>query len=165
MTEPAQLQSAESFVTLARQGIGVLDALGQQLDAELEALQQHDLEALRRSTGAKQQLLEEFSGLNQSREQLLAGQGFPASSEGVLAWFDSLPETLRADAATAWQDLQQRLEGITRQNQRNEQVILRNSRNTEQLLSLLRGQNQNQTLYNATGAKGPAAAQNRLGKA
>jgi len=157
--------AAESFTRLAQQSSGLLDELGACLEAELQALQQHDLEALRLATGTKQQRLEQFSGLNHERQTLLTGLGIAANADAVQGWLNGLPAPARDPAATAWQQLQQALTEISRLNLRNEQVILRNSRNTDQLLSLLRGQSPQQSLYNAAGTKGPAAAQNRLGKA
>ncbi|NVK43082.1 MAG: flagellar protein FlgN [Oceanospirillaceae bacterium] len=157
--------AADSFADLARQASAVLGDLQAQLEVELVALQQHDLDALRGSTESKQQLLARFSELNRERIDLLSRLGVEANAGGVRGWLDSLPEAQRPSADAAWQQLQQELAVISRLNLRNEQVILRNSRNTDQLLNLLRGQNQTQTLYNASGTKGPSAAQNRLGKA
>ncbi|GGO84879.1 hypothetical protein GCM10011348_32130 [Marinobacterium nitratireducens] len=157
--------AAESFTTLARRGSAVLADLRAQLDAELAALQRQDLDALRGSTDAKQHLLAQFSEINRERTALLSGCGIEASGAAVSTWLNSLPEPQRPVADEAWQQLQQDLEEISRLNLRNEQVIVRNSRNNEQLLNLLRGQNPAQTLYNATGTKGPAAAQKRIGKA
>lgn len=161
LTTPA----LDSFTALAKRGSVVLGELSEQLEAERQALQRHDLDALRSSTEAKQRLLAQFSDLNREREALLTGLGIVANAEAVRDWLNSLPAAQRDLAVDAWQQLQQELADISRLNQRNEQIILRNSRNTEQLLNLLRGQNPSQSLYNAAGTKGPSTARNRLGKA
>jgi flagellar biosynthesis/type III secretory pathway chaperone len=155
----------DAFNTLTRQGVVVLADLLAQLEVEFTALSSHSLEDLQQSTAGKQQLLEQLAELNAKREQLLTPLGYSATPEGIVQWFEALPAELRPDSEALWQELQQTLEQIQRLNLRNEQVLRRSSRNNDQLLALLRGQNQRHTLYNASGSKGQLSAQNRLGKA
>ncbi len=162
---PLQAEHSATFDTLASQGIVVLKTLQTQLDIELQALQQRDLNALQQSTATRQQLLEQFAHLNTQRKQLLTGLGISDSPAGISQWFEGLPGGLRPAAEAIWQEQQQVLEQITLLNRRNEQVLRHNNRNTEQLLTLLRGQNPRNTLYDAAGSKGQASAQTRLGKA
>ncbi len=162
---PAEPSSSETFDTLTRQGVAVLTDLLAQLDLEFKALSNHSLEELQQSTAGKQLLLEQLAELNARREQLMTQLGYSASPEGIAQWFEALPDELKPASKALWQELQQRLEQIQRHNLRNEQVLRRSSRNNDQLLALLRGQNQRHTLYNASGSKGQLSPQSRLGKA
>jgi flagellar biosynthesis/type III secretory pathway chaperone len=162
---PLSAQHNETFTTLARQGFMVLEALQAQLDIEFAALQQRNLQDLQASTETKQGLLEQFSDLNAQRRQLLGELGYSATPEGIEQWFAALPPELQTDAIALWAELQRSLKQVARLNRRNEQVLRRNNRNNDQLLALLRGQTQRHTLYDASGSKGQASAQNRLGKA
>jgi flagellar biosynthesis/type III secretory pathway chaperone len=156
----------DAFDTLTHQGIVVLADLKSLLDIEFTALSQHNLQDLQQSIADKQRHLEQLAELNSQREQLMTQLGYSATPDGITLWFEALPEDLRAASEALWQTLQQTLEQIRQLNLRNEQVLRRSSRNNDQLLSLLRGQTQQRhTLYDASGSKGQASAQNRLGKA
>jgi flagellar biosynthesis/type III secretory pathway chaperone len=162
---PLSLPHQNAFDTLTRQGVAVLTDLQAQLEIEFAALSQHNLQELQQSTASKQLLLEQLAQTNAQREQLMTQLGYSATTDGMAQWLAALPEDLRPASETLWQSLQQALEQIQRLNLRNEQVLRRNSRNNDQLLALLRGQNQRHTLYDASGGKGQLSAQNRLGKA
>ncbi|UTW10063.1 flagella synthesis protein FlgN [Marinobacterium rhizophilum] len=156
---------SDAFNTLTRQGVVVLTDLQAQLDIEFAALSNHSLDDLQQSTAGKRLLLEQLAELNAQREQLLTQLGYSATRDGIVQWLDALPAELKPASEALWQELQQALEQIQRLNLRNEQVLRRSSRNNDQLLALLRGQNQRHTLYNASGGKGQLSAQTRLGKA
>nr|WP_082708444.1 flagellar protein FlgN [Marinobacterium profundum] len=162
---PLSIPHQSAFDTLTRQGVVVLTDLQAQLEIEFAALSQHNLEDLQQSTASKQLLLQQLAESNAERAQFMTQFGYSATPDGMAQWFAALPEELRPASEALWQTLQQALEQIQQLNLRNEQVLRRSSRNNDQLLALLRGQNQRHTLYDSSGGKGQLSAQNRLGKA
>lgn len=159
------LPPLDQLNALTRQGIGFLTTLNQLLDAEFSALQERDIEQLQALVQQKTEALQQLEANNQQRNQLFVNAGISPNKDGLQQFTQQLPAAHADQFRELWSELEQILKTVNEKNQRNELVITRNNRNLEQLLSILRGQNQKNTLYNQSGDKGNYSAQNRLGKA
>ena len=150
---------------LTTQGITFLTALCELLDAEYQALQQRNIEHLQELVEKKTDILQQLEENNQTRNQLFIAAGITPDKEGLQSYQVQLNNTESTSFRSCWTELEQALHQVNDKNKRNEIIISRNSRNLEQLMSIIRGQNQKNTLYNQSGGKGNYAAQNSLGKA
>ncbi len=142
-----------------------LEALVQLCEAELTAIKARDLEQLQQVVADKQAALERFERSVLERNQLLQQAGVSVDASGLEALLSRFPDKQRALLSKGWQALEALLKQVSDLNARNEQVVQRNRKNLDQLLSIMRGQNQRNTLYNQSGGTGNYAAQNSLGKA
>ncbi|BBB25138.1 flagella synthesis protein FlgN [Amphritea japonica] len=160
-----QLPPLEHINALTTQGIAFLDTLNSLLDQEYEALQQRNIEQLQELVEQKTEALQQLEENNQVRNQLFISAGITPDKAGLQAFQAELDEADAKTFSTLWNQLEKVLLQVNDKNKRNELIITRNSRNLEQLLSILRGQNQKNTLYDQSGEKGNYSAQNSLGKA
>ena len=160
-----QLPPLEHINALTSQGVVFLSTLKNLLDQEYQALQQRNLEQLQVLVEQKTAVLQQLEESNQTRNQLFISAGITPDKAGLQAFKTGLNETDESAFSTLWKELEKELLQVNDKNKRNELIITRNSRNLEQLLSILRGQNQKNTLYDQSGEKGNYSAQNSLGKA
>ena len=150
---------------LTRQGISFLTTLDTLLDQEYQALQERKIDQLQLLVEKKTTALQQLEENNQARNQLFINSGITPDKAGLQDYCAKLPDIDAKSFTQYWSELETILLQVNEKNQRNEQVISRSSRNLEQLLSILRGQNQKNMLYDQSGGKGNYAAQNRIGKA
>jgi flagella synthesis protein FlgN len=160
-----QLPPLEHINALTSQGVVFLSTLKNLLDQEYQALQQRNLEQLQALVEQKTEALQQLEENNQTRNQLFISAGVTPDKAGLQTFKAELNETDAIAFSTLWNELEKVLLQVNDKNKRNELIITRNSRNLEQLLSILRGQNQKNTLYDQSGEKGNYSAQNSLGKA
>ncbi|WP_164549048.1 flagella synthesis protein FlgN [Amphritea opalescens] len=163
MTNP--LPSLDQINALTLQGITLLTTLNELLDAEYKALQQREVEQLQTLVDNKTAVLLQLEENNQARNQCFGAAGISPDKAGLTDYQARLTDAEGLSFKAHWSELEQILRQVNDKNKRNEIVISRNSRNLEQLMNILRGQNQKNTLYNQSGGKGNYAAQNSLGKA
>lgn len=159
------LPPLEQINALTTQGIAFLTTLNELLDAEYQALQQREVEQLQTLVENKTAVLLQLEENNQTRNQYFSAAGITPDKTGLTDYQTRLTEAEALSFKAHWSELEQILRQVNDKNKRNEIVITRNSRNLEQLMNILRGQNQKNTLYNQSGGKGNYAAQNSLGKA
>ncbi|MDO6564530.1 flagellar protein FlgN [Amphritea sp. 1_MG-2023] len=159
------LPPLDQINALTSQGISFLSTLNELLDAEHLALQQRDITQLQSLVEQKTATLQQLEENNQARNQLFSAANITPNKAGLLNYQSQLSESQALSFKTLWSELEQILHQVNDKNKRNEIIITRNSRNLEQLMSIIRGQNQKNTLYNQSGNKGNYAAQNSLGKA
>lgn len=162
---PTNLPPLDQINALTTQGIGFLTTLNELLDAEYHALQQRDVAELQTLVEQKTAVLQQLEENNQSRNQFFIAAGITPNKAGLADYQSRLNEADAHAFKHGWSELEIVLRQVNDKNKRNEIVISRNSRNLEQLMSILRGQNQKNTLYNQSGGKGNYSAQNSLGKA
>lgn len=156
----------EHFNALTLEGIAVLERLKEQLDTELKALTERDIEQVQSINTEKQTTLIEFDQNNTARANCLIDAGYEVNKDNILALVDqSQDEKLKNHFRENWKKLEKTLADTMESNKRNEIVLNRNRQNVEQLLTLLRGQPAKNTLYDAKGGKGSYSGQSRLGKA
>ncbi|WP_428035640.1 flagella synthesis protein FlgN [Amphritea sp.] len=159
------LPPLDQINALTTQGITFLTTLNDLLDAEYLALQQRDVSLLQELIEKKTATLLLLEENNQTRNQLFISAGITPDKAGLQSFQAQLSATDASSFTAHWTQLEQVLRQVNDKNKRNEIIITRNSRNLEQLMSIIRGQNQKNTLYNQSGGKGNYAAQNSLGKA
>jgi|GEM_PF-1518522 len=153
------------FGALIDQGASGLSKLQHLLETELEALQSRDLEKLQQNNQLKQECLLELDRNIRERNALLTQLQIGTNADAVMSFIQSLPTPARDLLNQAWQGLEASLEQVRMLNQRNEQTLLRSKQNTDQLLSLLQGHVQGNSIYDQKGDKGRYEGQRRLGKA
>ena len=160
-----QLPPLDQINALTTQGIAFLSTLNNLLDLEYQALQQRSIEQLQELVEQKTDALQQLEENNQTRNQLFISAGITPDKAGLQDFKAMLNDTDANAFSSLWNELEKVLMQVNDKNKRNELIITRNGRNLEQLLSILRGQNQKNTLYDQSGEKGNYSAQNSLGKA
>ncbi|WP_261842447.1 flagella synthesis protein FlgN [Aliamphritea ceti] len=159
---PAQFNELN---TLNQQGIVVISKLSGLLDQEFAALSERDVEKIQSTVQEKTDTLRELEANSKSRNELFAQLQITANKQGLDTFKSSLPSAQQAVFLKHWKPLEELLLEVNDKNQRNETVVNRNSRNLDRLMSIIRGQNQKNMLYDNIGGKGNYSAQQRLGKA
>lgn len=165
MTAPYPTEAIQQFGTLVRRGTELLCQLQQLLNNELEALQNRELEALQSNNQEKQTCLLALDRNIRERNGLLGQLQVGHDQNSVRNFLASLQAPEGEQIADDWNQLESALEEVKTLNQRNEQVLLRSKQSADQLLSLLQGHLQGNTLYNQKGDKGRYEGQRSLGKA
>jgi flagella synthesis protein FlgN len=111
---------------------GLVETLGQ----EYEALRQRDADNLDKVVVLKEQQLETLNALAGERAELLREAGFAADRSGFGAVLDADSSgTLR----TLWQSVEEALQQCQQQNQLNGKLLDVSKQQTQELLSLLLG--------------------------
>lgn len=151
--------------TLNQQGIVVIGELSNLLDLEYEALSERHVEQIQAIVQDKTKVLSKLEANSKSRNELFSTLQITADKEGLDTFVSTLDNRSRIEFESHWQPLENLLLEVNEKNQRNESVITRNARNLDRLMSIIRGQNQKNVLYNNAGSKGDYTAQSRLGKA
>ncbi len=153
------------FDALIHQGIELLQRLQELLDTELEALQNRALEPLQQNNKAKQECLLAIDRNIRERSGLLDQLQVGHDRASVQTFIARLPAPENSRLGDGWQQLEAALEQVKTLNQRNEQVLLRNKQSADQLLALLQGHAQGNSIYDQKGDKGRYEGQRSLGKA
>ncbi len=159
------LPPPDQINALTTQGITFLTTLHDLLEEEYVALQQRDISLLQALIEKKTETLQLLEENNLARNELFIAAGITPDKAGLQSYKSQLSEPETTSFTSHWNELEQILRQVNDKNKRNEIIITRNSRNLEHLMAILRGQNQKNTLYNQSGAKGNYAAQTSLGKA
>ena len=150
---------------LINQGIELLSQLEKLLNTELTALESRDLEQLKQSNQQKHECLLALDKNIRERNTLLAQSKIETNSDAVLQHIRQLPTPANTLLEKAWRRLEQALDQIRALNQRNELTLLRSKQNTDQLLAILQGHAQGNTVYDQKGDEGRYEGQRSLGKA
>jgi len=150
---------------LIDQGTALLSQLQTLLDTELVALETRDLEQLKQNNQQKQECLLGLDRNIRERNAFLTTLQVETNRDAVIDFMRTLPAPASELLEQAWQRLEQSLEQVRMLNQRNEQTLLRSKQNTDQLLALLQGHAQGNSIYDQKGDKGRYEGQRRLGKA
>ena len=150
---------------LTTQGTELLDTLEKLLDQEVDALTQRNIDQLQQLVTQKTEAMIALEENSSARNQIFAAAGITPDKAGLEQFVSHLPTSDADQFKAHWSKLESVLRAVNEKNKRNELIIGRNSRNIEQLLSILRGQNQKNVLYDQSGGKGNYSAQNRIGKA
>lgn len=165
MTDQPTKDISIQLGALIDQGVVLLSQLQTLLDTELAALETRDLEKLQQSNQQKQECLLGLDRNIRERNALLVQLQVETSRDAVIAFIRTLPAPASELLEQAWQRLEQSLEQVRMLNQRNEQTLLRSKQNTDQLLALLQGHAQGNSIYDQKGDKGRYEGQRSLGKA
>lgn len=165
MTDQPAKDISIQLGALIDQGVVLLSQLQKLLDTELAALETRDLEQLKQSNQLKQECLLGLDRNIRERNALLTQLQVETSRDAVVAFIRTLPAPASELLEQAWQRLEQSLEQVRMLNQRNEQTLLRSKQNTDQLLALLQGHAQGNSIYDQKGDKGRYEGQRSLGKA
>jgi flagellar biosynthesis/type III secretory pathway chaperone len=150
---------------LIQQGIELLQRLQGLLNAELKALQSRALEPLQQNNRAKQECLLAVDRNIRERNALLDSLGIKHDRVSVLDFIAGLTPVDSQWLHSGWQQLESALNEVKTLNQRNEQILLRSKQSTDQLLALLQGHAQGNSIYDQKGDKGRYEGQRSLGKA
>ncbi len=155
----------QAFFDLTVQGTQILSALCQLLEEEKTVLSAFSAAALEDLVARKNSKIHEFEANIDARNALVAKLGFSQDHAGIEALRNSLPERQASLIGQAWDKLAAQLKAASELNTRNERIVVRNQKNLDQILSIMRGQVNKNSIYNGAGSEGNYNAQNRLGKA
>ncbi|MBV0934066.1 flagella synthesis protein FlgN [Marinobacterium weihaiense] len=165
MTPSAPPETLSNLNALIEQGIQLLQQLQALLDTELNVLQARDIDQLQSSNKDKQQCLLAIDRNIRERNALLSQLQVGHDRRSVITFIAHQPEDDSARLSDAWDTLENELEQVKVLNQRNEQVLLRSKQSSDQLLALLQGHAQGNSIYDQKGDKGRYEGQRSLGKA
>lgn len=165
MASPTPQDTLPHLNALIEQGVQYMQQLQTLLETELSALQARDLEQLQQSNQDKQTCLLAIDRNIRERNSLLDQQQIAHDRQSVLDFIARQPAPEAARLNSAWEQLEAELDGAKLLSKRNEQVVLRNKQGTDQLLALLQGHAQGNTIYDQKGDKGRYEGQRSLGKA
>ena len=129
-----------------RGALAGLAELQQLLQQEYAALRTHDLVALERLVGEKQEKIEQLAQMDAARAALLRKQGFSADRRGLQALIDAAPsDAARVTLQQLLSELEQAAEQVLNQNEINGAVITASHDHVSKLLTLLSGRDPQQT--------------------
>jgi len=133
---------------LSREGEAV-NALAATLEQEHEVLGQRDAEKLDEVVALKERQLEGLSNLSQERTAIMQAAGYAADKSGFQA---ALEADTSGRLSALWQSIEEALKKCQHQNQVNGKLLDVSKQQTQELLSLLLGQEANGSgLYDQSG--------------
>ncbi|WP_027858796.1 flagella synthesis protein FlgN [Marinobacterium jannaschii] len=153
------------FNALLLQGIKLLHSLDTLMDQELDAVARRDTALLETTCMQKRTVLEEFQHNTFERAKILGFMQLENKESGVQKLISQASEAAATQLTDNWEQLKKELHSASEKNRRNEQAVLRNKHNVDKLLSIIRGQKTQDSIYNTQGSAGHYRAQSRIGKA
>jgi len=130
-----------------------LEQLFHVLETEYKALSDSDLTAIQTVAQEKVLLMEQLEDLNKDRRMLLESAGLNLAATGINDLFNSSTITNKPKLKTLWDSISTLSKKCEQQNNINGIIIDNNKRHTENALSVLQGQGNQQTteLYSNKG--------------
>ncbi|VUD56485.1 hypothetical protein TDB9533_02140 [Thalassocella blandensis] len=142
--------------------IAACESLISLLDQEQEALKNRDPDQLSEIIDAKLTPLNHLENSANVRAQWLRESGGEVSSD---AWLEVLQQTQQQKLKQDWQTLKKLTQQCKLKNEVNGKLLVRNQQVFGRLLEVLRGQNNNSSLYNTKGASKAMGGSNIIGEA
>lgn len=137
-----------TLLELFNEDIGHAGQLLELIDAEFDALTEHDLPRLQHILADKQPLLASLDQHGKQRTQILLGLQLSADRAGLQALAASSDQGDRLLSAS--DQLSTLLENCQSANLRNGRIIRSSQKSTESMLGILRG-NETPSLYDSSG--------------
>lgn len=154
--------NATTLLDLFNEDIGHAEQLLELIEAEFQALSEHDLPRLQQILADKQPLLASLDQHGKNRTQILLSLELSADRAGLL----TLAE--RSDQGdvlvTASDQLSSLLESCQSANLRNGRIIRSSQKSTESMLGILRG-NETPSLYDSSGGTAKVDSKRPLSQA
>ncbi len=155
---PQHTAPYQSFLQLLQQEQAAVQQLLATLQQEHQALGARDVDAIDQAVAAKEQQLAQLGQLAQQRNQLLEQAGVSADKEGFSQFIASEPS---GKLKQRWDELETLLRECQRQNQINGSLLETGRQVSQELLSILTGQDFGKNeLYNQRGRTSSAMGQN-----
>lgn len=132
------------------------------LEKEQEALKNRDPDQLSEVIDAKLAPLSHLEKSANMRAQWIRDSGGEASTD---AWQDILDQTQQQKLKQDWLKLKELTKECKLKNEVNGKLLVRNQQVFGRLLEVLRGQNNNASLYNTKGASKAMSGSNIIGEA
>lgn len=154
--------NATTLLDLFHEDIGHAEQLLELVEAEFQALSEHDLPRLQQILTDKQPLLASLDQHGKNRTQILLGLELSADRAGLLALAERSDQ---GDTLVAASDrLSTLLESCQSANLRNGRVIRSSQKSTETMLGILRG-NETPSLYDSSGGTAKTDSKRPLSQA
>lgn len=142
-----------------------LETLVELLHAEKVCLENRDLEQLARLLESKQQLMSAIEQSDQQRRQLLEKAGLASGQTGFAALGKILATTDDHQTTELLASIENRLQQCRDLNEINRVIVHRSRLNTQRVLSMLRGTDSQQALYDSHGSTPAQPPGRELGSA
>ncbi|TBU83393.1 flagellar biosynthesis protein FlgN [Pseudomonas daroniae] len=154
--------NATTLLDLFNEDIGHAEQLLELVEAEFQALSEHDLPRLQQILADKQPLLANLDQHGKNRTQILLGLELSADRAGLLTLAERSDQ---GDALVAASDqLSSLLESCQSANLRNGRIIRSSQKSTESMLGILRG-NETPSLYDSSGGTAKVDSKRPLSQA
>lgn len=150
---------------LLQEELAAVEALGQLLQREYEALKSRDLPSLEQIIHAKQTCSEQVQNLVAKRLHYLQEQGFSTNAPGLAAGVSGLTLAEQADVSRLGAELERVAAQVRHQNEINGAVIAASRNHVERALAILRGRDPLDFLYNQETHKIPGSGNRPIAKA
>lgn len=124
----------------------------QALEEENNAITARDAAAIDRAVLAKQDVIPKLESHAAERARLLNDAGFSADRDGMYAYLDSVDAGLMEPLKQQWEALREQLQACQDKNRINGQALEASRQVTQQVISLLLGQQPGTTTYGRDGS-------------
>lgn len=121
------------------------------LEAEQRSLGDNDHEGLLAVIARKQAIIDSLNEADKARAQLLEHAGCAPDQAGIESYIDRQPEPSRRQLKDLWRRLLEAVADCQRRNLINGSIIGMNLRHCAQAVSVLRGRDPRQELYDLRG--------------
>lgn len=139
------------FLLSVDQASQLLNNLTELLEKERHALETSNAKMSQELLTEKTTLLQSLEQNAMQRRQLLLSQGMEANQEGVVAFFETLPESLSQKIKPRWETLQSQMQNCKDSNAVNGKIIHRSRQQIDTLLGLLQGNENSGKIYTHSG--------------
>lgn len=138
----------DSLATLLDRDAKELEILEQSLVDERRALETRDHQGLQDSLTVKTRALAQLQGNSKAKTQLFAQHGLKASPTHIKA---ALQKVGRLDLLARWNQVNDQLDRCKALNEINGRILYRSQQSLGKILSILRGQSNQQQIYGENG--------------
>jgi len=142
---------ASTAKSLLSQQIELSTSLNETLTSEYDCLNSRNIDALEQLANDKQPLIIELDSINKQWLALLETQIQDISIEKIKNLLIQLDNEFKLDVLKLWESLQSLAKQCQRQNSINGTIITLSYQNSLQTLSILRGQQPGDNIYNPSG--------------
>lgn len=147
-------QDAQSLKTLLQNQVNVASAVIEKLKYEREALEQRNFDALTLLQKDKHSLLAQMNDTEVNRQELTRKMELDLGQAGFDEFCTQVPTQWRNTFIALWEERKELLARCRDANEINGRILYHTHQASERIMATLRGQTNNQYIYNAKGGKG-----------
>lgn len=155
--------SCQAIIDLLKSDINACSALKALLEEERDALNNRDHEALETIIGTKACHLQQLENSAKTRAEWASAH--QNSQQNADQKWQHLIDQQTPEVADLWQKLKAQLQACRIENEVNGKILSRSQKTFTRILSILRGQADNTSLYNNKGGNGANLPGQPIGKA
>lgn len=156
---------AQQLLQVMQQDLVLASRLKAILQEEKQCLELRQYPAYQQMVKDKTQLLLQLDNADNERKQLMESMGFQADRAGFMAFMAFVPESWKDKYLSVWENLSDTMNTCARLNKVNGKILAHSQNAIERLMVIIRGQNNQPTIYQADGRRNLGASQRILATA